>query len=366
VDLKNRCSRRLESPHRSAPSRCPNSSLLSLKGRLPDDPPVPRTYRIGILSDVHFAGAGEQARGNDFESRGVANPLVRRLLRRYRRHIWLRNPLDHNHLLDDFLAGVGAVDLVVANGDYTCDSAFVGVSDDAAAQSVAECLGKLRAQFGARFHAILGDHDLGKLSLAGHLGGLRLASWRRATGELGLQPFWQVELGRTVLMGVTSSLLCLPVIEFDVLPDERAEWRALRAAHLEEIRRAFGAVAPEQRVLLFCHDPTALPFLLREDAVRSRVSQIAQTIIGHLHTPLVFWKSRRLAGMPRISFLGRSVHRFTSALNEARAWRAFNVRLCPALAGVELLKDGGYLTAEVNADAREAPRFQFHPLPRRG
>ena len=62
--------------------------------------------------------------------------------------------------------------------------------------------------------------------------------------------------------------------------------------------------------------------------------------------------------MPPIRFLGNTVRRLSTALNEARRWRPFHVRLCPALAGIELLKDGGYCTLEIDPEARQ-PR----PLP---
>src|SRR5439155_16539093 len=109
----------------------------------------------------------------------------------------------------------------------------------------------------------------------------------------------------------------------------------------------FTELQPNQRVMLFCHDPTALPFLWREDAVRSKLPQIEQTVIGHLHSGLILWKSRVLAGIPRIGFLGHTAKRLSAALSEARSWQPFHGRLCPALAGIELLKDGGYLTAEL-------------------
>jgi len=163
---------------------------------------------------------------------------------------------------------------------------------------------------------------------------------------------------------VTSSLLALPAHRMDVLPEEWPAWQQLRQAHLAEIRAAFDALRPEQRVLLFCHDPTALPFLAREEAVRRRQPQIEQTIIGHLHTRLILWKSRVLSGVPPVRFLGRNVSRFTAALHEAHAWWPFRVRLCPALSGVELLNDGGYLTAHLDPAARRPARFTFHPLPR--
>ena len=323
-----------------------------------------RVYTLGILSDIHYASAAEQARGSDYEFCGIANPVVRTLLKAHRRFIWLHRPLEQNRLLDDFLNRVGPVDYVVANGDYSCNSAFIGVSDDPAFQSARECLDKLRRRFGERFLATFGDHELGKLSFVGARGGMRLASFQRARRELGLKPFWKLELGNYLLVGVTSSLIALPVFEPDMLPEERGEWEHLRSEQLTDIRAAFARLRPDQRVLLFCHDPTALPFLWREEIVRSKAVLIEQTIIGHLHTNLVLRKSRLLAGIPPIRFLGHTARRMSTALSEARWWKPFQVRLCPALAGIELLKDGGFLKAELDADASRPARLTFHSLPR--
>ncbi len=325
---------------------------------------MPRTTTLAILSDIHYAGAAEQARGNDYELRDIANPLLRGAVRVYRHAFWMRRPLDQNGQLDRFLAQVGPVDYAVANGDYSCNTGFIGLSDEAAFQSAVECLARLRQKFGDRLRLNFGDHELGKLSLFGASGGMRLDSWRRTTRDLGLPPFWRLNLGNYVLLGVVSSLVALPVFTPDMLPEERAEWERLRERHLTDIRAAFAALEPRQRVLLFCHDPTALPFLWREEVVQSKLPQIEQTIIGHLHSNLIFWKSKLLAGMPVIRFMGHSARRLSGALNEARHWKPFHVRLCPSLAGIELLKDGGYLTAELDPDARQPARFQFHPLPR--
>jgi hypothetical protein len=323
-----------------------------------------RKFRIVVLSDIHYAAEAERARGNDFEHRGIGRPVLRSLMRFYRHFVWLRHPLSQNHLLDQFLAGAGLPDCVVANGDYSCDSAFLGVSDDAACASVRECLGRLRDRFGHRFHAVLGDHELGKVSLAGHLGGMRLASFHRARGELGLEPFWRLQAGRYVLVGLASSLVALPLFEPDTLPEEREEWKRLREEHLAMIREAFAGLDADQRVLLFCHDPSALPMLANEEAVRRHLGQIEQTIIGHLHSNLILWKSRVLAGMPTIGFLGGSVRRMSGALREARQWKPFRVRLCPSLAGLECLKDGGYLSVELEPDGSQPPLCRLHPIRR--
>jgi len=322
------------------------------------------TCHIGVVSDIHYASAAERARGNDYEFRAIDNILLRLFVRMHRRFIWLREPLNQNHLLERFLNEAGAFDHVIANGDYSCNTAFVGMSDDAACQSARECLERLRQKFGDRLRANFGDHELGKVSFFGGQGGMRLSSWQRARDELGLERFWELEIGRYVLMGVVSSLIALPVFEPDTLPEERPEWERLRTEHLAEIREAFAKLDPGKRVILFCHDPTALPFLWREEKVRGRLSQIEQTIIGHLHSPFILWQSRLLAGMPRIGFLGHTAKRLSTALREARHWKPFNVRLCPALAGIELLKDGGYLSIELNPDGGRPARFQSHRLDR--
>lgn len=322
------------------------------------------TCTLGILSDIHYAGPAEQARGGDYEYRELRNPLKRHLIRLHRRYVWLREPLQQNHLLDRFLDQAGPMDYVVANGDFSCDSLFVGLSDDAAFQSAAECLGKLRARFGPRLTITFGDHELGKINLAGNRGGMRLASFHRAIGELGFRPFWRLDLGRYRLMGVTSTLVALPLFHTDMLPEERPEWERLRARHLEEIREAFVGLEPDQRVLLFCHDPTALPFLLSEPTVRAKVSLIEHTILGHLHTNLVLRLSRLLAGMPTLRFLGHTAGRMSHALHEGRHWRPFRVRLCPSLAGVELLKDGGFYRVQLDLAGQRPARFDFQRIQR--
>lgn len=323
-----------------------------------------RRFRLAILSDIHYAGPRERAEGDDYEHRVIANPVLRFALRRYRRHIWLRYPLRQNGQLDRFLAEVDEPDWVIANGDYSCNTAAVGLSNDAAFESAQECVAKLRRQYGDRLRLSFGDHEIGKLRLIGTRGGMRLQSWQRGVEQLGIAPFWKMEVGHHLLMSCTSTLLALPVFAADVLAEERMEWERLRAAHLAEVRAAFAAVRPGQRVLLFCHDPTALPFLARDEVVRAKIPQIERTIIGHLHSNLYLRLSWMLSGMPALKCFGHSIHRMSTALREARHWKAFNVLLCPSLAGIELFKDGGYFTAELGDAPDEPASFQFHPLPR--
>jgi 3',5'-cyclic AMP phosphodiesterase CpdA len=317
---------------------------------------------ILIASDFHYAGPAERAR-RGYETQGIANPLMRLWGRFYYRFIWLHDPTAQHWRLEHFCRSAPQADWLITNGDYSCDSANTGVSDPAAHASALECLGRLRALGGAHFAAIMGDHELGKTGSFHGNGGLRLASYHAATGSLGLKRFWEIRLGRYLLIGVTSSLLAWAVYGREALPEEAPEWERLREEHLAEIRSAFRALAPGDRVVLFCHDPTALPYLGELEEVRVRLPQVEQTVIGHLHSPAVMGASRCLAGMPVISFLGRVPRRLSSALRRARGWAPFRPVLCPALSGIQLFKDGGFLTLSLDPEAQRPLAIQRHRFP---
>lgn len=321
----------------------------------------PQQFQILILSDIHYAGL-EESRRVGHEARAIGNPLLRLLARAYRHCIWLRDPFAHNHLLDEVLSVEKRPDMVVVNGDLSCDTAFIGHSDEASFQSATECLRRLRFAYGDRVRATYGDHELGKASLFGGRGGLRCASWDRCVDGLAMPPFWSQKVGLYHCIGVASSLVALPVNLPETLESERSRWRQLRSEHMTHIRAAFGTVRKKERLLLFCHDPTALPFLLELPEVAARLHQIERTVIGHLHSKGVMRLSFKLAGLPSIGFLGRSVHRMSSALHQARLWEKFNVLLCPSLSGIQLLKDGGYWRATIDLTGRAAVVFDFHPL----
>lgn len=314
--------------------------------------------RLAVVSDIHYAGDAEKAR-RGWESRVIRNPLLRASASLYRGLFWLRDPTAHNHQLDAFLARARGADLVIANGDYSCDSAFVGVADDAACASAAECLGRLRAAFPGRLHALLGDHELGKFSLFGRVGGLRLASHARATRELEIPEGWRVDVPGWSLVGVASSLVALPVYEREALPEEHAGWAELRAAHLAELDQRLEGLPSDSRWLLFCHDPTALPFLLERPPVRAALPRLGATIVGHLHSELILRTGRLLAGMPELPFFGATARRLSGALRRARDWAPFRVRLCPSPSGTQLLKDGGYLEIGL-APGRELEIVRHH------
>ena len=296
------------------------------------------------------------------EGRAIANPLLRSIARAYRHWIWLRDPFAHNYLLEQVLLQEKDPDLVVANGDFSCDTAFVGHSDEASFQSAVECLARLRAVYGERFRAIYGDHELGKASLFGGKGGLRRVSWDRCVHELGMPPFWHQRIGHYHCIGVVSSLVALPVYRLETLVSERASWELLREEHMEQIREAFETTQSGERILLFCHDPTALPFLLELPEVVAKLSQIERTVVGHLHSPSLLRLSRRLAGLPRINFLGHSVRRMSTALGRAGVWEHFKILLCPSLAGIELFKDGGYWWLTLDLTGKVEVVCHFQPL----
>jgi len=318
-------------------------------------------HRLVILSDIHYASAAEQARGSDYETRAITSPGQRWLVRMWRRHLWLRDPFGHNHQLDRFLTECPAADFVVANGDYSCDSAFIGVSDEAACASAAECLGKLRERFNSQLRTTIGDHEFGKRSLGSGAGGMKLASLHATREVLQLPTSWRMEAGHYVIIGMTSSLAAVPSLAGDQSVEEQVGWQEEHQRHLAEVRELFRGINSSQRILLFCHDPTALPFLWEVEVIRRRVPQIERTIIGHLHSNLIFRQAKLMAGLPPIRFLGPTVTRNTQALNRARVWKPFRVQLCPSLAGMQLLRDGGYLSMDLSDETPMQTRF--HGLP---
>lgn len=322
------------------------------------------TTTIGILSDVHYACEAERRRGRT-ELAAVRNPILRLGTLAFRHFFWQRDPFANNVLLDRALEAVEGCNLVVANGDFSCDTAFVGVGDDAAYASARECLEKMRNAIGDRLRVVLGDHELGKMSLFGGQGGMRLASWERARSDLEIDPFWHLPLGRYVLVGVASSILALPVYENETKPEERSLWSRLREIYLRELAGFFAGLHPAQQVVLFCHDPTALPFLRDIAEVRSRMDQIEMTVIGHLHTPVIYWLGRALAGMPPVDFLGNSVRRMSTALHRADCWSEFKLRLCPSLAGSQMLPDGGVGILELDMEGDLPIRFRVRRVSRK-
>ena len=315
--------------------------------------------RILVLSDVHYACEAEEARG-EFEINSVKHPAARAWVSAWMRFVWMRRPGPQNRLLDRFIREAGDADLVVANGDHTVNSAFIGLSDPASLKSAEICLGKLREAFGDSLHAIIGDHELGKNGFAVSHGGMRLQSFHLAREKLNLSPCWRVDLGRYSLIGVTSSLLALPLYESECLAEETEAWRRLAQEHRQAVDDTFRGLPANSRVLLFCHDPSALPFLLGIPGVSESLGRIESTVIGHLHSGLIFQTAGLLAGIPKLPLPGAALKRINSGLNRARVWRDFRTRFCPCIAGIQLLNDGGYLEIELDSEGRRPARFQTH------
>ncbi len=316
---------------------------------------------ILVVSDLHFAGPSEQTR-RGHESRVMPNAVARTAAHLWRHYGWLRDPFAHNGKLGQIIAANPAPDLVVGNGDYTIDTAYVGVSDDAALESAALALGELRAAYGDRLLTTIGDHDLGKKSLFGAAGGPRWQSLLRCERELGLSRFWHREFGDYVLFGLASTPLAWPVFAAEGLPEELARWQEAQAALQARIALEFDRLPARARVVLFIHDPTALRFLWDLPEVRTRLHQVERTVIGHLHTPAIWRLARLLAGMPRLTFLGVTARRLSTALNSAGCWKHFRITLCPAPTGCQALKDGGWLTLELPPNAQPV-RVTRHRLP---
>jgi hypothetical protein len=180
---------------------------------------------------------------------------------------------------------------------------------------------------------------------------------------LSIPAWWQRDIGRHRLIAIPSTLVALPAFESELLPDEAPAWRAERERVLLEISAALTSVGRDQRILLFCHDPTALPFLEALPEVRARLPQWEATIIGHLHSPAIARLATSLAGMPILRGLGSSAKRYSTALHRARAWKEFRVRLCPSPTGAQALKDGGWLTAEWDPESPAPIPWQHHRLP---
>ncbi len=318
--------------------------------------------QILVISDIHYASDGETARFGH-EARVIENPVLRRASQLFRHWIWLREPHGHNHRLRRLIEANPAPDRVVANGDFSLDSGFIGVSDPEAYESARLALDQLRAAYGSRLHTNLGDHELGKKSLFGGAGGVRLKSWERAVGGLGIPGFWREEVGRFVLVGAASTPIALPVFLPEMLPSETEVWRRIADGLRAQVRETFGGLETEQRVVLFVHDPSALPFLAELPEVRAQMDRIACTVVGHLHTPAVFRLGSRLAGMPAIPFLGNTVRRYSTALRRARIWKEFRTVLCPSPSGIQLLKDGGWLDLRLSEDGPGSVEVIHRHLP---
>ena len=76
----------------------------------------PGEVTVAIVSDIHYAGAAERARGNDYEMCAIPNPVLRTVARAYRHIYWMRHPFSQAAQLDRFLVQVRPATTLSATG----------------------------------------------------------------------------------------------------------------------------------------------------------------------------------------------------------------------------------------------------------
>jgi hypothetical protein len=335
--------------------------------------PCEFAMRIAVLSDLHVLGLRETERSRRIArdlgaDRAFAHRTLRRGLHRVRSRFWNRRADDREacflRALDDL--ALLHPDWIIANGDYSGDTGGIGLSDPRVFESVARVVDLLRRSFPERCLFTFGDHELGKFSTELKRGGIRMASLRRGEDDLGIESFWHRTKDRLHLVGVNSTLLTLSLYLPEALEEEIPLWQEQRARHLENIRRAFSSIPPGDRILLFCHDPSALGDLAGIPEVQTRIGQIAQTVLGHLHYPGLLKITRwigRLPILPRYPVARIIAH----GAKSAAAWSQFRPVVCPATFGLGPLLPGGFLHLDITPDHLKVTRHRLdssatHPL----
>ncbi len=309
--------------------------------------------RIGVVSDFHVMAAAEK--GHVLESHkalGAGLPALqrkwRRGLYRMRRLLWNTHPELREiaferalNLMETFKP-----DWVIANGDYGGDHSGMGVSDDATFESAAHVVGSIRRRFPENSRFVFGDHDIGKYSTERREGGIRIASLHRGEKQLGIPSFWH-EIDEDVhLIGVNSSLCTLDLFLPEALVDEVPEWKRCRAEHIEHVSHAFDGLPAKARVVLFCHDPSALHALSQVPIVKRRMKQIELTVIGHLHSPSLLKLAKLMPASkgwrPKYPVARIIAH----GLEGVKSWHQFNPVVCPSTFGTGHHFRGGLLFIE--------------------
>jgi hypothetical protein len=252
-------------------------------------------------------------------------------------------------------------DWVVANGDYGGDLGGVGLSHRATLDSASLVVALIRNRFPGRSRFVFGDHDLGKYSTLLREGGIRLSSLDVGEKQLRIPSFWHEVDGDVHLIGVNSSLFSLDLFLPEAIADEIPEWQRRRAAHVEQVVAAFENLPSRARVLLFCHDPSALTALSELPVIRRKLPQIEMTVIGHLHSPTLLRLARlaaRLSGFKPRYPVARIVAR---GIEGARHWSLFKPVVCPSTFGTGHHVAGGILLVDRGEDGRlSARRIRVH------
>jgi hypothetical protein len=228
----------------------------------------------------------------------------------------------------------------------------VGLSDESTFESASAVIAMIRDVFGDKCRLSFGDHDIGKYSTHLRQGGVRLASIERGEEVLGIQSFWEEAIGDYHLIGVNSSLLGLQMFLPEAIEAEIPEWTRRRDEHIQQVCEAFDQLPDTTRIVLFCHDPSALAVLSDLPAVRRRLPQIVRTILGHLHSPGLLRLARMLPPLPRFNPKYPVARILAHSLSEKGAWRRFKPVLCPSTFGTGRHVSGGALFVEGHDDGQ--------------
>lgn len=306
------------------------------------------------MSDLHVMGPGEEASSLESvlalgEGDHPLRRRVRRGMNRVRNRFWHWDPKSRMACFHHALEMVADYhpDWLVLNGDYGGDHEGVGLSDEHTFASAAMVIGMVRETFPHRTRFVFGDHDIGKYNTIRRRGGIRLLSLRRGEDDLGIESFWHIEHDSHHLIGVNSSLLTLGLFLPEALEDEVQDWRRLRDEHLARVTEVFEGLPAPARIILFCHDPSALAVLGAVPEVRRRQSQILRTVVGHLHTPGLLALNRVVGRLPAPPANAYPIARIVSeGARGARAWKAFHPVVCPSTYGVGNHIAGGVLFME--------------------
>jgi len=312
--------------------------------------------RLAVISDIHVMGPGEHERHRDQvaaigQDRRMAGRWWQKFLNSSRSRFWNWHP-ESRH--DCFLRALTDMqsyhpDWVIANGDYGGDTHGVGLSDEATYESAAGVITLIREIFPDRCHFIFGDHDIGKYSTLLKEGGIRLASLDVGEQRLGIRSFWHEQVEEVHLIGVNSSLITLDYFLPEALTDEVPEWTRRRLEHEEKVRGAFASLPRKARVILFCHDPSALGVLGHLPEIRARLPAIELTVLGHLHEPRLLRLVQRLPRLPEWKPRYPVARIIAEGIRNARSWMDFKPVVCPSPFGTGHHITGGLLYVEKNA-----------------
>lgn len=312
--------------------------------------------KVAVVSDLHVAGPGEHAETR--ESVRLLGHGEGRLRRRFRRGLnRVRDRFWHSHPESRAACFVQALqhiynygpDMLIANGDYAGDHSGMGLSDDHTYESVNHVVSLIREIFPERSRFNFGDHDIGKYNTVRRQGGIRLRSLERGV-DLGLESFWEIPCDNYLLMGVNSSLLTLELYLPEALPEEIDAWTAHREAHVQQIVERLRVIDEGSRIILFSHDPSAMGLLSTLPEIRARWPQIACTVVGHLHTPMLMGLTRMMRHVPVLKTNYPIARIVTHGARGAQDWKRFNPVVCPSTYGVGHHISGGILFLE--ADGR--------------